>query len=95
MIYCIHMTTRGSTLSVRVDDAIKKKLEKLAKNTGRSRAFLAAQAIHEYLDVNEWQVARIKRAIAALDAGRGIAHDEVRAWIQSWGADEHPMPTIT
>ena len=29
----------------------------LAWSTGRSRAFLAAEALNEYLDVNEWQVA--------------------------------------
>jgi hypothetical protein len=41
----------------------------LAKDTGRSRCFLAAEAINDYLDVNEWQVAGIKRAIASLDRG--------------------------
>jgi predicted transcriptional regulator len=45
-------------------------LQQLAKSTGRSRAFLAAQAIEEYLDINEWQVAGILGAIAS-PAGRG------------------------
>jgi RHH-type transcriptional regulator, rel operon repressor / antitoxin RelB len=35
---------------------VKKRFDKLAKSTGRSRSFLAAEAIREYLDVNEWQV---------------------------------------
>ena len=38
----------------------------------RSRSFLAAAAIDEYLDVNEWQIAGIKRAIASLDRREGI-----------------------
>ena len=46
----------STTVSVRIDPAIKKRLEKLAKSTGRSRSFLAAEAINEYLDLNEWQV---------------------------------------
>ena len=33
------------TFSVRLDRATKAKLEKLAKSTGRSRAYLAATAI--------------------------------------------------
>ena len=37
------------------DPVIKKRLEKLAKSTGRSRSFLAAEAINEYLNLNEWQ----------------------------------------
>jgi predicted DNA-binding protein len=38
------------TFSVRLDRSAKTRLQKLAKSTGRSRAFLAAEAIHEYLD---------------------------------------------
>ena len=86
---------KTSTFSVRVERSIKSRLEKLAKNTGRSRAFLAAQAIHEYLDINEWQVARIKQAIASIDVGKAIGHDQVRNWVASWGTqDERPRPTI-
>ena len=84
----------SSTFTVRVDLATKRRLEKLAKSTGRSRSFLAAEAINEYLDVNEWQVAGIKRAIASLDSGAGVSHDSVREWVESWGgADERPPPT--
>jgi len=36
-----------------------RRCEKLAKSTGRSRSFLAAEAISAYLDTNEWQVAGI------------------------------------
>ncbi|MGH6742160.1 MAG: CopG family ribbon-helix-helix protein, partial [Bradyrhizobium sp.] len=56
-----------TTFTVRVDSDVKKKLERLAKSTGRSPAFLAAEAINEYLEINEWQVAGIKRAVASLD----------------------------
>jgi choline dehydrogenase-like flavoprotein len=44
------MTT--TTFSVRVGRSTKSRLEKLAKSTGRSRAFLAAEAISAYLDAN-------------------------------------------
>ena len=95
MLQCTHMTnTSGSTtFSVRVERAAKKRLEELAKNTGRSRAFLAAQAINEYLDINEWQVVGIKKAIRSLDAGMGIQHEEVKKWVASWGTKkELPRP---
>ena len=48
------------TFSVRLDRTAKTRLQRLAKSTGRSRAYLAAEAIHEYLDVNEWQLAGIE-----------------------------------
>ena len=87
---------RSSTFTVRVDAAAKKRLERLAKNTGRSRSFLAAEAINEYLDVNEWQVDGIKRAIGSLDRGKGVPHDRVKDWVTSWGSSrERPIPKRT
>ncbi len=86
---------KTTTFSVRIERSIKSRLEKLARSTGRSRAFLAAQAIHEYLDVNEWQVARIQQAIISVDAGKGVPHEFVKNWVASWGTrTEHPIPTI-
>jgi RHH-type transcriptional regulator, rel operon repressor / antitoxin RelB len=61
----------STTVSVRIDSASKKRLEKLAKSTGRSRSFLAAEAINEFLDLNVWQVAGIQKAISSLDGGEG------------------------
>ena len=91
VLYCIHMTT--STFSVRVGRTTKSRLEKLAKTTGRSRSFLAAEAISAYLDTNEWQVAGITKALASLDRGKGIAHERVSDWVASWETrKERPAP---
>jgi RHH-type transcriptional regulator, rel operon repressor / antitoxin RelB len=40
----------STTFTVRVEPDVKKRLEKLAKSTGRTRSFLAAEALNEYLD---------------------------------------------
>ncbi len=83
----------STTFTVRVEPEVKKRLEKLAKSTGRTRSFLAAEALNEYLDVNEWQVAGIKRAIVSLDRGEGVPHQEVKDWVDSWGRKrERPAP---
>lgn len=88
-----HMDMPSTTFTVRVDAVAKKRLEKLAKNTGRSRSFLAAEAINEYLDVNEWQVAGIKHAMASLDRGEGVPNERVKDWVESWGRkNELPRP---
>jgi RHH-type transcriptional regulator, rel operon repressor / antitoxin RelB len=98
VLYCTQASTeievmRSTTFTVRVDAAAKKRLERLAKDTGRSRSFLAAEAINDYLDVNEWQVAGIKRAVASLDRGDGIPHERVKDWVESWGSSkERPIP---
>lgn len=65
----------------------------LAKSTGRSRSFLTAEALSEYLDANEWQVAGIKHAMSSLDRGQGVSHEEVKDWVGSWGRKrERPAP---
>jgi RHH-type rel operon transcriptional repressor/antitoxin RelB len=76
----------STTISVRLDPVIKKRLEKLANSTGRSRSFLAAEAINEYLDLNEWQVGSIQKAVASLDRGEGISHERVKEWVGSWNS---------
>ena len=86
-------TMPSTTFTVRVEPEVKKRLEKLAKSTGRSRSFLAAEALDQYLDVNEWQVAGVKRAMASLDRGEGVAHKDVKDWVKSWGGKrERPAP---
>jgi predicted transcriptional regulator len=76
----------STTVSVRINLTAKKRLEKLAKSTGRSRSFLAAEAINEYLDLNEWQVTGVQNAMATLDRGKGIPHQRVKEWVNSWGS---------
>jgi predicted transcriptional regulator len=76
----------STTVSVRINLTAKKRLEKLAKSTGRSRSFLAAEAINGYLDLNEWQVTGVQNAMASLDRGKGIPHQRVKEWVNSWGS---------
>jgi RHH-type transcriptional regulator, rel operon repressor / antitoxin RelB len=76
---------RSAIVSFRIAIGVKKRLERLAKTTGKSRSLLAATAIAEYLDVNEWQIAGIRRAITSLDRGKAISHGAVKEWVQSWG----------
>jgi RHH-type rel operon transcriptional repressor/antitoxin RelB len=96
-MYTIHHMSAepmsSTTFTVRVETAVKKRLEKLAKSTGRSRSFLAAEALSEYLDVNEWQVAGVRKAMDSLDRGESVPHEQVKAWVNSWnGKRERPAP---
>lgn len=67
------------TMTIRVEHEVKERLEKLAKSTARSRSFLAAEAIRQYLDAQAWQVEQILEGIAEADAGELIEHDRVAA----------------
>jgi len=71
-------------LTLRIDSGLKKKLDKLAKSTQRSRSFLAAEAIREYVALNEWQIEEIKKAIKQADAGDFATDEEVEEMFRKW-----------
>jgi RHH-type rel operon transcriptional repressor/antitoxin RelB len=81
-----------ATLTVQLSEVDKERLEALAEATGRSESLLAAEAVSEYLALQEWQVSAIEAGIASLDREGGIAHEAVREWIESWGTDDELDP---
>jgi RHH-type transcriptional regulator, rel operon repressor / antitoxin RelB len=74
----------SNILTLRINSGLKKKLDKLAKSTQRSRSFLAAEAIREYVALNEWQIEEIKKAIRQADAGDFATDEEVEAMFMKW-----------
>ena len=84
----------STTLTVRIDSAIKDRLEGLADATKRSKSSLAAEGIEAFVELEERQIAGIKKAMASLDHGLGVIHQDVEAWIASLDTDDElPMPT--
>jgi len=78
-----------NTLTMRIDDKTKHRLEKLAKSTSRTKSYLITHAIKDYLEVNEWQVQEIKKGIKEADAGHLINHEDVlKKAIDSFGSWE-------
>lgn len=65
-------------VSVRVSQDIASRLEKLAQNMDRSKSYLAAEAIEDYLDIHEWQVQAIKEGIKAADRGELTSLENVK-----------------
>ena len=85
---------KSTTMTVRLKPEVNAKLEALARDMKRSRAYLASEAIEAFVDLNGWQIAHIKEALEE-DAsdGPGVPHEQVVQWIESWGTDhELPMP---
>ncbi len=74
----------SSTITLRLDNEVKSKLEKLAESTHRSRSFLAAEAIKAYVESNDWQVAEIHQALKEADAGDFASQEEVNAVVAKW-----------
>lgn len=82
------MSAADTTIvTARIDSTLKAKLDALARNTKRSKSYLATQAITAYVEQNEWQIAEIKAGIAELDAGETVsaeaAEEHYRRLLQS------------
>lgn len=71
-------------LSVRVPKEIGKRLEALAEASDRSKSYVAAQAIEEYLALQEWQVKAIRRGLRQANAGKLVEHAEARRRLKRW-----------
>lgn len=83
---------KSTMMTVRLAPEVKEKLDTLARDTKRSSSSLAGEAIETYVNLNAWQVAHIKAALAEdEEGGPGVPHEEVARWIESWGAD-HELP---
>ena len=83
-----HATSHPTvTLSVRDPSESRDKLETLASVTGRTKSFLAAEAIKCYLATQLWQVNAIEQAIKKADSNTSafIEHQTVATWLSSWG----------
>ncbi len=78
------MTT---TMTIRLEDEVKNRLDVLAEATQRSKSFLAAEAIKAYVESNEWQIAEIQTALIETDAGDFASDGDVADLALKWGVN--------
>lgn len=74
----------STTMTIRLDDAIKDRLDVLAEATQRSRSFLATEAIRAHVENNEWQISEIQAALQEADAGDFACDQDLVALARKW-----------
>ncbi len=74
----------SSTMTIRLDDSVKSRLEVLAAATHRTKSFLASEAIQKYIETNEWQIQEIQVAIEEADRGEFASDEEVNNVFDKW-----------
>ena len=84
LAYNVYIMPESSVLTLRLDAKLKNQLDRLSKSMNRSRSFVAAQAIQEFVTVNEWQINEIKKGIAEADAGDFASDKEVQQVLKRW-----------
>ena len=84
---------KSTTMTVRIAPDLSEKLDALARDTKRTKAFLAGEAIASYVERNAWQIAHIKAGLAEAERGDpGIPHEEMVRWTESWDTDRELPP---
>ena len=83
------MDTKVVTAHVPLDLAAK--IDAAASRMDRSRGWIVKQALADWVDQEDERHQMTVEALAEVDAGRGIAHEAIIAWVDSLSTDS-PLP---
>jgi predicted transcriptional regulator len=74
----------SSIVTVRLNQRVKSRLDALARGTRRTKSFLAAEAIAQYVEREAWQIEETQKALEEADAGDFASQAEVDAVFSKW-----------
>jgi RHH-type rel operon transcriptional repressor/antitoxin RelB len=77
----------STTMTIRLDPELKQRLDQLAEATQRSKSFLAAEALRDFIELNEWQIQEITDAIKEADEGDFASSKEVDQIFAKWSGN--------
>ena len=75
----------STTMTIRLEPELKTRLDQLAQATQRSKSFLAAEAIRDFIELNEWQIQEIRDGIKEADNGDFATDKAVNKTFRKWG----------
>lgn len=84
------------SVSIRLDDDVLSKLDMLTKATERSRAWLMAHAVEQYVQHEAWQIDAIQHTLDKIRQGNSkfASEEQAEQWLQSWGSDQEPKALV-
>lgn len=82
--------------SIKIDDEMKRRVQRLAALRQRTPHWIMREAIKEYLEREEAREQFRQEALTSWQAyqetGRHLTGEEVRIWLHSWGAAQEMEP---
>ena len=86
----------SKTMTLRLDADTLARLDELAHATERSKAWLAAEAVKTYIELNHWQTKAIRDAVTRANRRNAhfVSHEEIDAWLASWGTGKERKPPL-
>jgi predicted transcriptional regulator len=76
------------TISLRIEQEKRVALDAIASGLDRDRSYIINEAIDTYLELHQWQVEQIQKAVAEADAGKFASDEEVEAFFAKWTDEE-------
>jgi predicted transcriptional regulator len=81
-----------TSITVRTDSELAAKVAALAAAMDRSRNWVIEAALRDYVEQQAWQIEGIQDAMASLDQGEGIPHEEVMDEMDALFAEHGTQP---
>jgi predicted transcriptional regulator len=75
-------TTSDAVVSVRLATDLVEQLDELAGEMDRSRSYLIAEAVREFVEREYAHLLHIREGEADIEAGRALSGDEMHAWVK-------------
>src|SRR5258708_5156400 len=75
-------TTSDSVVSVRLDSDVVGQLDELAGEMQRSRSYLIAQAVREFVEREYASLVAVREGEADIESGRSLDGNDARAWFE-------------
>ena len=82
----------ATVLSVRVPEELKEQLEYLSRSTKRSKGYLAAEALGDYVKKNAWRAKELHEAINYANKGVFVSHEAMIEWADALGTAQETTP---
>ncbi len=79
------METKTRVITAHVPLPLAKKIDKMAEQMDRPRGWIIKQALAQWIDDEEYKYQGTLKALAEIDAGKGIPHEEIEAWVKTLG----------
>ncbi|MDA0224592.1 MAG: ribbon-helix-helix protein, CopG family [Proteobacteria bacterium] len=71
-------------MTIRLDEDVRDRLDRLAEATHCSRSFLVTEAVRAYIEMNDWRVSEIHAALKEADAGDFAGDKDVAVLSRRW-----------
>ena len=86
----------ASPVSLRIDPALKARLQDVADSEDRSLSYIAQQAFASYLEARDYRQKQILNAYEAAKTEKEfISGEAMSAWVESWDTPEElPTPKV-